>query len=245
MTDDARTYTFFLRKNAFWHDGEPVTAEDVAFTFKSYLTIESGSIHAAAFKMIKGAADYQDGKTDEISGIQVVDDHTIVFDMEKPNVVFVEAQNASSGGLTPVPILPKHLLASIEHEKVARHPFFQEVMIGSGPFKFVKWVDDQYMEMVADEDFYFGKPKLDRIIMRVIPSPDAGQIAMQRGEIDVTMRGGYPKEALKAFMVDPRFDVLAAKNTVIGAWFMNSRVEDIKDPRVRQAMMRRKKKKRR
>ena len=238
LSDDARTYTFHLRKNVSWHDGEPVTADDVAFTFKSYLTIESGSIHAAAFAMIKGAAEYQDGTAAEISGIQVVDDQTIIFEMENPSVVFIEALNASSGGLTPVPILPEHILGSIEHEKVARHPFFQEVMIGSGPFKFVKWVDDQFMEMVADDDFYFGRPKLDRIIMRVIPSPDAGQIAMQRGEIDVTMRGGYPKEALESFMRDPRFDVLAAKNTVIGAWFMNGRVEALKDPRIRQAMMR-------
>ena len=236
LSDDAKKVTFNLRKGATWHDGEPVTAEDVAWTFKSYLTLETLSQFAPALSVIKGSKEYQEGEASEISGIKVVDDFTIEFEMEEPNVVFIESLFVF-GGIAPIPMLPEHALSGIADDAIALDPWWQETLLGSGPYKFVNFVEEQFFEMEAHDDYYFGRPQIDRLIMRIIPSTDAGQIAMQRGEIDVTMRGGYPREALQAFLIDPRFDVLLAQNNVIGAFFMNSRVEESASPEFRKGMM--------
>ena len=94
--------------------------------------------------------------------------------------------------------------------------------MGGGPFKFVEWVPDQYMEMEANDEFYFGRPKIDRLILAVIPSGDATQIAMQRGEIDVTVRGGVTSDAAQTMLLDPRFDVYATQGTVAVGFALTS-----------------------
>ena len=236
LSDDARKYTFHLRKNALWHDGVPVTAKDIAWTFKSYLTLETASQFAPALSVIKGAKDYQEGKASEVAGINVIDDNTIEFEMQDPNVVFIESLFVF-GGIAPIPMLPEHALSGIADEAMSKDPFWQSTMLGSGPYKFVNFVEEQFFEFEANDEYYFGRPKVDRLIMRIIPSTDAGQIAMQRGEIDVTMRGGYPREALQSFLADPRFDVLLAVNNVVGAFFMNSRVEESASPEFRKGML--------
>ena len=108
-------------------------------------------------------------------------------------------------------------------------------MTGSGPWAFVQWVPDQFLEMTAYDGFYFGRPGIDRIIMSIIPSKDATQIAMQRNEVDVNVRGGVSVEAQEAFLADPRFDVYATMGTHSGGWSFNMRVPVINDPKLHQA----------
>ena len=59
-------------------------------------------------------------------------------------------------------------------------------MLGSGPYKFIRHEVDQFVELVADPNYFLGKPRIDRILMITMPSNDAAQIALQRGEIDTT-----------------------------------------------------------
>ena len=101
--------------------------------------------------------------------------------------------------------------------------FWKNDMTGSGPWKFVQWVPDQFLEITAFDGFYFGRPGIDRIIMSIIPSPDATQIAMQRDEVDVNVRGGVTVEAQETFLADPRFDVWATMGTHSGGWSFSMR----------------------
>ena len=99
---DGLSTTFYLRKNALWHDGTPVTAHDVAWTYHMYLNGETGSKRTGALSLIKGAEAYTSGEADTVEGIVVLDDHTIRFDQAFPNILFLQQ--------TTYPILPKHVL---------------------------------------------------------------------------------------------------------------------------------------
>jgi peptide/nickel transport system substrate-binding protein len=236
ISPDATKYTFHLRPNALWHDGEPVTAHDVKWSFESYVGVPL-SRHGSVLSMIKGAAEYRAGEAMEVKGITVLDDHTVEFEMAFPSAVFLDAINTVSGGLAPLPILPMHLLKDISVDDITTHDFFVNELVGSGPFKFVKWEQEQFLEMEANDEYYFGRPRIDRLIMHNIPTAEATQIAMQRGEIDVVMRGSFPLDAIPSFYQDPRYDIVTTQGGVLLVWFWNSRMPDLVDGRIRQAVI--------
>jgi peptide/nickel transport system substrate-binding protein len=234
VSEDATEWTLFLQKHAKWHDGVPVTARDVAFTVHSLLHPQSAEWMINTYISVKGAKAFQEGKASDVAGIEIVDDHTIKLTMERPNVTFYD-ELATIAALSPAPVLPEHLLKDIPDDRLFEHDFWAQTLIGSGPFKFVRWVPQQFMEIEAFDDFYFGRPKIDRIILEVVPSPDATQIAMQRGEIDVTVRGGVSLAAQKEFLADPRFDVYATQAGIVSGYAWNTRIERLRDPRIREA----------
>ena len=136
------------------------------------------SNRVSRLSLIKGAADYTAGTADAVAGIVVVDPQTIRFDQEFPNALFpLEAD---------LPILPKHILGAVQPDELERHAQMFESPIGSGPFKAVKNLADQYSEVAANPDFYRGKPKLDGMTFRIVSTEDGLGIALERGDVDFT-----------------------------------------------------------
>ena len=231
---DGMSVTFYLRKNAFFHDGEPVTAEDVRWSFESHINSRTNSRLAWSLSLIKGAGAFADGIADSVEGIVIVDDYTIRFDMAFPTGQFIPAAGPN--------ILPEHILGRIAPEDLDEHEFFTglgaQKPIGSGPWKFVKHEPDQFHELVSSDDYFLGKPKIDRVFVHLITSVDAAQIAMRRGEIDASRRGGFAPEVNETFLSDPRFLVAATgRRNNGGGYSFNFRTDWIRDSRIHQAHM--------
>ena len=107
ISNDGKTFTFYLNKNAVWHDGKKVTAGDVAFSFSSILAPGYTGTGYGRFKGILGAEEYHAGKTKHVEGIRVIDDYVIEVRFNAP----------SSPGFTnmaKVGIIPKHIWSSYE-----------------------------------------------------------------------------------------------------------------------------------
>ena len=238
LSDDFTSMTLHLRSDATWHDGTPVTAADFDYTVRSFLGPEMSSWMLGTMTSIKGAQAFMDagGDGNSVPGVVTLDDNTVRVDFEMPSINFLDDLN-NLCGLAPIPILPAHLLDAIPVGQLYEHDFWSNGLVGSGPWRFVQWVPDQFLEMVANDDFYFGRPQIDRIIMAIIPSNDATQIALQRGEVDTNVRGGISEDAQRALLLDPRFDVWATANTVSGGFSFNMRVPVINDPRLHQAWL--------
>lgn len=228
---DGSTYTFKIRANAKWHDGQPVTAQDVAYTYMMALLPDTGSKKTSALALIKGAADVTAGKTDQAAGISVVDDRTITFTMEFPNALFMYQ--------TLLSILPKHILGSVTPKELSKHPFFTSAPIGAGPFKFVKWVPDQYIEVQANPDYHFGAPKLDKIVYNIIKSPDTIDVAMGREEVDMPIfDGGAAAQSLyQKYITDKRFRLIGTQGSAVVGYGFNFRKPYLQDPRIHQAFL--------
>ena len=121
-SEDATSYTFYLRKGAKFHDGEEVTADDVVFTFRSYLNSEVSPRGPNALSLIKGAADFTAANGMGEVGIVKVDDYTVRFDQEFPNALFLDKCCNS----TPI-IMPEHILGDTPPAEIAKLPVVHRV----------------------------------------------------------------------------------------------------------------------
>ena len=232
VSDDASSYTFYLRKGAKFHDGEEVTADDVVFTFKTYLNNEASPRGPNVLSLIKGGEAYTAaGGMGEV-GIVKVDDYTVRFDQEFPNALFLD--KCCNG--TPI-IMPEHVLGDVAPAEIANYPWSSE-FIGSGPFILdVPFVADRGWTVRKNPDYFFGEPRLDKISFEFIETRDATFVAMQRGEIHGSTYPTLTEEMYQAFVTDPRFNVVGIKGAIMRSFMFNNRFEPTQDFRVRQAFL--------
>jgi peptide/nickel transport system substrate-binding protein len=163
VSDDGTVWTFNLHEGAMWHDGQPVTSADVAFTYNMIMQYE-------AFGLLK---DY----TSLITSIETPDPATVVITFEGPVANTDERFSA-------IPILPQHIWEQFPDEAAALE-FENTEMIGSGPFRMTEYRPGEFTRLASVKDHYLTPPKIDEIIFRVFGNPDAMVQAFRAGEVDL------------------------------------------------------------
>lgn len=157
---DGLSITFHLRHGVKWHDGKPFTSEDVKF---SALEIWK-KVHPRGRTTFAALQD-----------VQTPDPYTAVFKLKQPSLVILSSINANEAQ-----ILPAHLYAGTD---ILQNPHNVDP-IGTGPFKFVKWERGQYIELVRNPDYWeAGKPKVDKLVFRIIPDASSRAAALETGEV--------------------------------------------------------------
>lgn len=163
---DDTTVEVVMRDDMMWHDGEPVTVEDVKYSFE---VPKSGEV-----PMYKPFVD-------KIENIEIVDENTLHFTLEEPWAAFETAS------LAKLNIIPKHIWEPIIEDlkdKPENAESYQEDMpVGSGPFKFSNWKFSEEVVLTANED-HFQPPKSEKWIVRFIPNMEATLGMVQNGEIN-------------------------------------------------------------
>ena len=155
------TYTFYLEEDVTWHDGAPFTAEDVKFTIEAIMDPDNGS---------ENAPNYED-----VAAIDVIDEHTIAFRLDAPNVAFLDYMTMA--------ILPRHLL---EGEDMQTSDFFRHP-IGTGPYMLERWDEGQAITLVKNENYFKGPANIDRIIFKIVTDDNAKAMQMRSGELDMAL----------------------------------------------------------
>ena len=154
--DDGMSVTFKLKDGLTWHDGKPLTADDVAFTLG--ITAKVPAISAVIFNTlssIEGAEAFMDGSADSMSGVKVDGNSvSISFATLDPNFLLSFGQMA---------ILPKHLLADANPLEFQQDAFWQNP-IGSGPFKIAEVQMNDFVRFVPFENYHGGVAKIDEIV---------------------------------------------------------------------------------
>lgn len=173
VSSDETTYTFYLRKGLTFHDGEPLTTEDVAWSLKTGLRM--GRILNGikrSLESIEGAKDYAEGNADDVSGIKIIDETTIQLTVEEPNANFLNGLNAAF-------ILPMHLLEDEDPATIHQSDFFMKP-VGSGPYKIVQREPGDFTILEAFDNYYAGKPNIDKVVFRyfenMVPAFEAGDL---------------------------------------------------------------------
>ena len=164
LTDTAVTFT--LRRDVKWHDGRPVTAEDVKFTFDMAKDPASASLIGAAY-------------VSNVKSATVTDSFTIHFTFERPH-----AQALEDFWWAPA---PKHLLQNVSAADMRNAPYNQKP-VGSGPYKFADWKANERVVLESNAAFpaaLGGPPKVQRIVLRVIPEPSTMMTELVTGGVHV------------------------------------------------------------
>lgn len=160
---DSLSITFALRKNARWHDGKPVTAADVRFTYQ----LQTDTLVSWASRSLKN----------RITDVEVVDAHTVTFHFA--NRYPDQLRDANDGV-----ILPRHLLEGIPRESLGTSDFGREP-IGSGPYMFARWLPGQLIELERNPQYYVeGQPYVKRVVFRIVPDMTNLVTQLKTGEID-------------------------------------------------------------
>jgi peptide/nickel transport system substrate-binding protein len=164
ISDDQKTYTFHLRPGVTFHDGSDFTAADVKFTYEVQNHPETRTKDTiwstASFSALEGYQAYRSGKADHISGIEIVDDHTIRFKLTQPDSGFMLGIAASS-------ILPHAALETIPVGDWPRVSVFEHP-IGTGPYKIDKIIPGEIVHYVANDAYWGGVPKIRELYRRNI-----------------------------------------------------------------------------
>lgn len=215
-SEDGLTYTVKLKEGIKFHDGEPLTADDVVFTYRIPLSDDYDGPRKSYFEALES--------------VKKIDDRTIKFHLNK-----VDAQFHSIG--LSFGILPEHILKDVPIHELAEHEFNTKKPIGSGPFKFVEWKDGEFVKVEAFEDYYQGRPHLDTITVKFATDTNALLTQLQNRDID--FYAGIPAsdiETVKSFQDKIGIKLkegLAPSYTFFAG---NMRNELFKDKEVRQAI---------
>ncbi|MBV8246208.1 MAG: peptide ABC transporter substrate-binding protein [Candidatus Eremiobacteraeota bacterium] len=174
ISKDGLTLTYHLRKNVKWHDGAPFTSDDVKYSFEQVMNPNNNVVSKRGY--------------DLVTSVSTPDKYTVVFRLKQPFAPAIETLFSESD--QPYRIIPKHLLAS--YPNLNRVPFNGEP-VGTGPFKFVKWVRGDRIEYAANPDYFLGKPKLDRIVVKIITDSNTQDTQMLNHEVDFVAEIGGPQ----------------------------------------------------
>jgi len=204
VSDDGLEWTFYLRKGVKFHDGTDFTSSDVVFSMKRQMDPEH-PYH-------KGDFAYWGYMYNFITDVEAIDDYTVKFILDRPYAPFL-----SNMACFPAMIVSEDAMKEMGVEEFRSHP------VGTGPFKFVRWVRGSEIVLERFED-YWNKPYpyLDGVIFKVIPEEGARLMALKTGEIDL-MDGVTPDNA-PLIESDPNLTLLEAPGLNVGYVAMNQMV---------------------
>ncbi|HJW76076.1 MAG TPA: ABC transporter substrate-binding protein, partial [Thermoleophilia bacterium] len=186
QTADGKTWTFKLREGVAWQDGEPFTAQDVAFTFN--FIIEHPD-EASNFTNYTGF----------LKQVTVIDDHTVQFECTRAK--------ANMLGMI-VPILPAHIWSQMSPKEVKK---FQNPppIVGTGPFQVVEWKKNGFIKLEANPGYWRGRPKVDEVIFQYYTNPDSMTADLKLGALQVAW--DIPPAQFEALSGSPDLKTLGAE----------------------------------
>lgn len=209
VAPDGLTYTFTLKQGVKFHDGAELTAADVAYTFNYYRDPASATAIVGDFA--------------NIDSVEAADDYTVVVRMAAVNA-------ASLVTWAETPIVQSAYHAEVGEDVYRTQP------IGTGAFKLVSWVPADHVELEAFDDYFQGRPNIDRIRQEVVPDPSVRAIALETGDSDAVLWPLLVEDSLRLAQ-DPNFTVIKTSTGGIKHFPLNNKLPQLSDKRVRQAMM--------
>ncbi|MBM3146474.1 MAG: hypothetical protein FJ000_01105 [Actinobacteria bacterium] len=175
VSDDQLTWTFKLRDDMVFSDGEPVTADDIAWTINTIVEQQNAVLGAYTRNVVKATA---------------VDDHTLEVVTDKPKGDMLYSVGAM------VPFLPEHIWGEIPPEEATTSYTLEPPIVGSGPFQVVEWQRGKFLRLEANKDYWGGAPKIDELLFVTFKNANSMTEELKMGSIDAAV--GIPGAQFKA-----------------------------------------------
>ncbi len=216
ISRDGLTVTYRLRHDAKWTDGVAVTSKDVKWSWQALMNPNNNVISRHGY--------------DLIAAVDTPDAYTVVVHLKRRFAPFVDSFFTDSD--QPYPVAPAHVLA--QYPNMNQIPFNSAPVVSDGPFKFVRWVRGDHIQLAANDAFFVAKPKLAGITVRIIPDENTSVNLLRTHELDWMFEASlnnYPNvkniPGVRLVFVDV--------NGYDGMW-LNTQRPLLHDPRVREAI---------
>jgi peptide/nickel transport system substrate-binding protein len=215
VSKDGLRVAFKLQPNVKWHDGKPFTSADVKFTMEAVLA----KLHPRTRLAFAN-----------VEGVDAPDPLTVVVRFTKAYAPFMQQMTCQEAA-----ILPKHLF---EGTDVLKNPRATDSPVGTGPFKWGRWVRGDFIEMVRNDQYFRpGMPYLDRVVAKIMPDAASRVLALESGDVDYIQSFFLLKQEVARLKRDANVQ-LKQDTDLPGNFlmFFNTRVKPVDDKRVRHAL---------
>jgi peptide/nickel transport system substrate-binding protein len=165
ISADGRTIRYRLREHVRWQDGRPFTSADVKFTYDAIMNPQNDVVSRHGY--------------DVVERVETPDADTVIFHLKQRFAPFVATVFGESDG--PFCLLPAHLFA---HRSSINDAPYNALPIGTGPFRVVRWLRGNRIELVRNDDYFMGRPKLKSIVISFVPDENAELVELRTHEID-------------------------------------------------------------
>jgi peptide/nickel transport system substrate-binding protein len=213
ISDDQLTITINLKKDLKWSDGNPITADDVQFTFDRFIKKENDYPFLSTWA--------------QVASLKAASPTQVVVKMKEVFAPILDNFTGRDGT-----VLPKHIWEKLNWKD---NPEMQKPTVGSGPFLLEEWKRDDHATFKANPTYTLGKPHLDRLIWKVYPNSTAQFAAQRNGEVDLgaITADNYPDAKNQPNLKLTVYQTVGGSITYVG--FNNTKPE-LQDVKVRRAM---------
>jgi peptide/nickel transport system substrate-binding protein/oligopeptide transport system substrate-binding protein len=186
VSDDGTSYVFHLRHGVhFANTGREVTADDVKYSFMRILDPRGRSPNTWVLDRISGTKDYMAGKTDDVRGIEIVDDYTLKITLERPFSPFLNLLTMTAAYIVPAEEVKKW------GADFSTHP------VGTGPFMLKEWRHNDRLVLGKNKNYFFESPEVEGMVYRIIPEDLTAVTEFELGNIDVLTIPSYEYSTYK------------------------------------------------
>lgn len=213
VSEDGTSVTLKLKDGLKWHDGEPITADDVIFTMDVNADTNNGAGNTNVVIL-----------NDQPVKYEKVDDLTVKITLPMASASYP----ALLGELT---LIPEHVYGGNTSIVGAEANMSG---IGSGPYKLREFKQDQYLILEKNEDYYMGAPDIDTVTFRIISDISAQEVALMNGEINLMELSSAP--AVAKYSEDPNYTVVMYPEGRVNYLAVNKFCETVQDPKVVEAV---------
>ncbi|MGB8266598.1 MAG: ABC transporter substrate-binding protein [Candidatus Velthaea sp.] len=216
ISADGLTIRYRLRHGIKWHDNVPFTSKDVKFSFEAMMNPNNDIISRNGY--------------DDVASVDTPDADTVIFHLKRPFAPFVATVFSESD--SPYEIVPEHVLGRLHDINDAP---FNSAPIGTGPFKFVRWLRGDRIEFTRNDDYFLGRPKLKTVIVKLIPDENTEIQQLRTHELDWMWEASSNAYKSIKGLPDIRI-VLTPINAYYGLMFNNAKAPT-NDLHVRRAIL--------
>ncbi|QUJ69682.1 ABC transporter substrate-binding protein (plasmid) [Photobacterium sp. GJ3] len=226
ISEDGKIYTFKIKPNIQFHNGRKVTAADFKYSIERVIRPETQSPGAGFFGSLKDFSSLNRGEVNTLSSIKVLDDHTLSFELSRPDATFLHVLAINFSFVVPKEVVEQ------QGADFGKHP------VGTGAFKLGEWKLGQYLTFVRNDKYDVpGLPYLDEIRFEVGQEPIVALLRLEKGEIDIAGDGIPPAKFLQ-MRNNPNYQSMIVEGDQLHTGYvtMNVNIAPFNDLKVRQAI---------
>lgn len=193
--DGGKTFVFHIRPDLKFANGDPVTAEDFAYSLNRAFGKEFANGNAGYYlSNIVGSTDVTEGKAQTISGVKVLDPQTLEIDLQTPATYFLYQLTFPASFV----VSKKAVEASPQN--------WTDTAFGTGPFMVKEWKHNESITLVPNPNYWLGKPKLDQIVMPFYQDAETALKVYQTGDLDIMGTFDFPSAQISSVKNNPDFN---------------------------------------